>query len=180
MSARKLFVTIATLTGDMGSLGRASNKLICQNKFPLWYESDMGNPDPALDLLVNADSDRISGWDYEHARTVSEKFFGRPGYSGHDIARLDEAKRIEFLREILKADEMYPDRKWTGYRVTGTVNVSNGYPIYTLSLFSKGSKTNTRVYGPHSDANTAMNIEAARSQEWKMRREMQEAATTGE
>tara|TARA_B100000614_G_scaffold262909_1_gene300653 strand:+ start:163138 stop:163686 length:549 start_codon:yes stop_codon:yes gene_type:complete len=172
--------TVATLSGDMGSLGRASNKLFCQRDFPLFYceqEYVEGAPeDLDYDRMIQADSDRISGWDYEHARRVSEKFFGRGGYSGHDIMGLSEPKRIEFLREILKADEHYPDREWTGYRVTGTVNVSNGFPIYSLWLFSKGRKTETEVNAP----NTAISREEAQQQDWRNRDTLRAALTEEE
>lgn len=44
---------------------------------------------------------------------------------------------------MLKADKTIA---WSGYRVLGTVNRGNGYPVWTLEIFAKGPDSDTEVY----------------------------------
>lgn len=170
------FVTIATLMGNLGSLGQGTNKLILQSHFPLWYceqKYEKGEPENLeYDRLIHADDDRCRMWDYDHVQKVSMKYFGKPGFTEFSIRNMPESKIIPFLQEILKADEHHPGREWTGYRITGTVHRGNGYCILSLDLFSKGSETNTEVYSGEHPANTTIDIEHARSLEHKMRSEL--------
>jgi len=119
----------------MGSLGNASNMLLRQFQFPTRYDAD-------VDVLTSADHDRCLQWDYEHARAVFTKYL-KTG----ELALPEWLKRgsttdemvMAFLKEILKVEQGYPDVKWTGYRITYTVNRSNGYPVFTFSLFCNRS-----------------------------------------
>ena len=64
---------------------------------------------------------------------------------------------LALLKDLFKADENHPGVKWTGYRITGTVNRSNGYPVYSLWLFAKNRGSETKVYS----GSRAPNVEAA-------------------
>ena len=122
--------------GEMGSLGKASYMLLRQFQFPNEYEEK--------DTLISADHDRCLMWDYAHVCECFKKHMntGEMGL-GHWINSAFDEKVIDFLKDILKADT---EVVWTGYRVMGTVNRSNGYPVYTLELFAKHAESKTTVY----------------------------------
>lgn len=130
--------------GRMGSLGDASGMLIRQYKFPFEYEF-------GIDKLVSADSDRISYWcGIDRTSECCKRRTGRGSMGIGDWvrnAKIDDI--VAFLTEMLDADSTV---MWTGFRVLGTVNRSNGYPIFTLELFSKG-KTKTKVYSNENAPN---------------------------
>lgn len=122
--------------GRMGTFGKASNMLIKQYLFPDTYHQK--------DKILRADHDRCKQWDYEHATACIKKHtgWGEMGI-GSWVEKSNHEKVFAFLKDILKADDKVT---WTGYRVTGTVNRSNGYPVFTLELFSKDTKSDTKVY----------------------------------
>lgn len=115
---------------EMGSLGRAAYMLHRQIKFPLEY-------DPAVDKMLSADHDRLLSWDYNHFRECCRRFLntGELGI-GSWVRSVREKELFEFLKAALKADRLVD---WTGCRVLGTVHRGNGYPVYTLQLFSNQS-----------------------------------------
>ena len=118
-----------TLSTDMGSLGDASYVLIAQYQFPHFYDEK--------DNLFGADHDRCFTWDYQHARECCTRHM-KSG-EGHiaTFARTSNPELVlAFIQDILKAN---PKVKWTGWRVMGTVNRRNGYPVYTLELFANNS-----------------------------------------
>lgn len=129
----------AVLRGDMGSLGRASNKLIRQFKFPYEYDAD--------EEMIQADHDRMLQWDYDHADAA---FSNHMGTGELGLAQWTKSAGSEqvlaLLKDLFKVDENHPGVKWTGYRITGTVNRSNGYPVYSLWLFAKKRGSETKVY----------------------------------
>jgi hypothetical protein len=130
--------------GQMGSFGKAEYMLIRQFKFPDTYDE--------ADTLVNADSDRLSSWDYKHTNAAFDRRNALPQNQGKVMyleawaQRAPTAEIIEFLADLLKAEENHPGVKWTGFRTLGTVNRSNGYPVWTYELFGKGKGTKTKVY----------------------------------
>lgn len=134
----------------MSSTGNASSMLLRQSNFPNTYDK--------RDVHTNADHDRCMGWDYKHALAACQKHMhtGDMGI-GHwvqNLASHDEV--IAFFVDILKADEQYPGVKWTGFRLLGTVNRSNGFPVYTLELFAKHPDTDTEVYTGQDAPNVKM------------------------
>lgn len=134
-------VSIAKMHGDMGSLGMAANKLIRQFNFPLHYEDD--------EPLLHADHDRVIQWDHEHAMAAFKRHMNTGDMVLASWARSASDKRVMALLEDLlkvKESENYSDVKWTGYRITGTVNRSNGYPVYSLWLFAKRKDSETEVF----------------------------------
>lgn len=141
--------------GAMSSLGDAANMLMRQFNFP-----DQVNQE---DELITADSDRILGRDYNHFRAVLAKYVGTgEGAIGSWVRRefksgMEPTDQVvmDFIKDALKAEEEYPGVVWTGWRITGTVNRSNGFPIYTLSLFS--NKSGVEVYSDE----LAPNVEKA-------------------
>jgi hypothetical protein len=111
--------------------------LMVQHQFPNTY-------DETRDALTGADSDRISGWDYEHARRCCKEHTnsGDQGI-GYWAQRQPPEKVLVFLKDLLKAD---PAKEWTGFRVLGTVHRSNGFVVWSLELFAKHPETDTPVY----------------------------------
>ncbi len=106
-------VSKATLVGDMGSLGKASNKLIKQFNFPLQYEDD--------EQMLQADHDRMFEWDYKHATNTFKHHMntgelGLPAWA----RRVGGEQVMALLKDLFKVDETYPGVEWTGYRITGT------------------------------------------------------------
>jgi hypothetical protein len=137
-----LEVMKSNLGGDMGSLGDASYRLYVQHDFPHIYNKS--------DRLVSADDDRLRSWDYakweEFIRRLRE-FGPSNGYLGDSIARIGADRALPLLKFLLLPDEpAFQDREWTGYRVMGTVNRSNGYPVWTLEIFSRGEGSKTKGY----------------------------------
>jgi hypothetical protein len=123
----------------MSSTGDANNMFMRQFNFPDKYRDE--------DKLMQADSDRILSWDYHGFRKTLWKFIGKGEVAiGSWIRRARDGEMeatdenvMAFIKEALKADEIHPGVKWTGWRVTGTVHRGNGFPIYTLSLFANCS-----------------------------------------
>ncbi len=121
---------------ELGSLGHATYMLICQNKFPLDYE--------VTDHKTSADHDRLLMWDYEHFRMTCKEYLGTGELGIPAWAQSQHPEKVlEFIKAAMKAD---PKIKWTGHRILGTVNRSNGYPVYSLELFAKGKGSKTKVY----------------------------------
>ena len=129
--------------GAMGSFGDAAGMYICQYNFPYTYS--------VKDKMTGADHDRCFQWDYAHARATCDKYL-RTGEMAIErwVQQTDPKTVIEFIREMLKADSL---TEWTGFRVRGTVNRSNGYPVYTLELFAKHPDTATEVYSGENAPN---------------------------
>lgn len=138
----------------MSSTGNASNMLMRQFKFPAEFTDE--------DKVMQADSDRLLGWDYEGFRKTLWKFIGKgEGAIGawvrgemQGVMEATDENVMAFIKEALKVDEVYPGVQWTGWQVTGTVHRANGFPIYSLSLFA--NRSGVAVYSDES----APNVEA--------------------
>lgn len=123
--------------GAMGSLGDASYMLIRQHRFPHEY-------DPDLDKMTGWDHDRIMQQQYEHGRRCFKEHTntGDGGLQGWAEKATPE-QILAFLKDILKASD---DVEWSGFRILGSVNRGNGYPVYTLQLFAKHPDSQTEVF----------------------------------
>lgn len=122
--------------GEMGSFGKASYMLIRQFNFPDTYTE--------YEKHHFWDSDRCFSNDYGNTRRCFTQHTGT-GEMGLEnwLRQAKDQKVINFLVDVLKADKSV---KWTGYRVLGSVNRGNGYPVWTLELFAKDPRSNTNVY----------------------------------
>lgn len=100
----KVYEAEAHRVGAMGSLGDATCMLIKQHQFP-----DEFNPE--LDKMVGWDHDRIMQQEHQHGARCFEEHTGT-GEMGldHWAGRVEPAKVILFVRDILKAD---PEIRWT-------------------------------------------------------------------
>jgi hypothetical protein len=118
-------------------LGDASLMLMRQYKFPARY-------DPDLDKLINSDHDICLSENYKRTTDCVKKHTnqGECGI-GYWAQKASDEKIIEFLKDILEADL---SMEWTGYRILGSVHRNNGFPIWSLELFSKHPKSDTVVY----------------------------------
>ncbi len=130
--------------GCLGSFDRTSHMYIRQFQFPDEYDS-------SSDKMISADSDRCFQWDYEHARKCFTEHTGTGEMGIVEWAKnASDEQVLSFIADILKAD---PGIKWTGYRILGSVHQSNGYPVWSLSLFSKGDSSDTIVYSDENAPN---------------------------
>ena len=129
--------------GGMSSTGNAANMIFRQFQFPAEYDADQ-------DVLFQADTDRLLMADFDGFRATLEKHLGQGEGSIGELVRADdgdgrhimsEEQVMEFLKEVLKTDKTFPGVVWTGFRITGTVNRSNGFPVYHLFLFANRSET---------------------------------------
>lgn len=121
---------------DMGSFGKASYMLIRQFRFPDTYAEG--------EKHHYWDSDRCFSNDYDNTRRCFTQHTGTGELNLENwLVRAKDQKVINFLVDVLKADKSVA---WTGYRVLGTVNRSNGYPVWTLEIFAKDPKSDTQVY----------------------------------
>lgn len=122
--------------GAISSTGKASNMLLRQYQFPDEYFEP--------DKHTQVDHDRLLSWDHAHTTACFEKHTKRGELSFQSWINIATDQQIlEFLIEVMKAD---PTVKWTGYRVTGTVNRGNGFPVWGLELFAKHPNTRTVLY----------------------------------
>lgn len=139
-------VSKATRHGDMSSTGDAANKLIRQFNFPFEYRND--------EEIIQADHDRFLIWDRDHASAAFQRHMktGELGI-GWWAQRVSDEKVMALLKVLFKVNKDYPKVKWTGYRITGTVNRSNGGPIYSMWLFAKKSGSKTKVYSDSTAPN---------------------------
>lgn len=126
----------------MSSLGNAAGMLIRQWNFPHEY-------DETKDLLDSMDHDRCVQQDYEHAMGTCKKHTGTGDMGiGYWVQDASPKKVIAFFVEMMKCD---PEVKWTGFRLLGWVNRSNGFPVFHMSLFANRSKV--EVYSDASAPN---------------------------
>jgi hypothetical protein len=74
---------------------------------------------------------------------------------------------MAFIIEALKVDQTDPETEWTGCRILGTVNRSNGYPVYSFQLFANKSKAkvysgqcapNVKGFGKKDKRNAVMSV----------------------
>lgn len=122
---------------EMGSFGDASGMLLRQSKFPDSYDENK-------DILHNVDHDRLISSDYDHwGKCVKERKQIIDGSLERWFMNGKAKDILDFLINVMKAD---PTVGWTGFRILGTVNRSNGYPVYTLEIFAKGKNSKTKVY----------------------------------
>lgn len=132
----------SNIGGDMGSLGNASYRLYTQVNFPYEYDRDK-------DLLVSADHDRMQMWDYDRFKEFLKKVneVASNSYLGDCFAQMGHQTALEILKfGLLPNEPKYQEREWIGYRVMGTVNRANGYPVWSLDIFSKHPDTDTKLY----------------------------------
>lgn len=134
---RQVYPASQYKAANMGSFGKASGMFIRQFNFPDIYDDE-------LDSYEVRDHDRIMQSESEHANTCFKKHTGKGefGFEGWALNAYD-AKILIFLKDIMRADKAI---NWTGYRIRGTVNVGNGYPVWTLELFAKHPDSKTIVY----------------------------------
>ena len=128
---------------NLGALDENIPMLLRQYQFPDTFSNE--------DKLVWHDSDRFldSGSGFRHADSCYRKYIG---VGAHDIrlaqmfgswARsANDEKIMEFMMEIMEVEKM---AKWTGYRITGRV-LNNGHAMFSLALFAKHPKSETKVY----------------------------------
>lgn len=122
----------------------ASGMLIGQYNFPAVY-------DKVRDTITSAYSDRVYSWDYEHSNKIVEKY--KAGDIEKLIASSDDETILNYFVELLKLDKEEEPVTWTGWRVVGYVNQSNGFPVYRYDVFSKHTDSNTEVYTGHRAPN---------------------------
>lgn len=143
--------------GCLGSFDSTEYMLIRQYNFPNIYDS-------SLDKIISADSDRCSQRDRDHAQRCFKEHIGTGEMDLERWARsAKDEDVITFLKDILKAD---PKTEWTGYRIMGTVHRSSGYTIWTLSLFSKNPKSDTKVFTGEDAPNVEQKFPSNRSGIW--------------
>ena len=127
----------------LGSFGNAEYMLLRQHNFPLEYYSN--------EKLHQADHDRMLMWDYEGFSRICREYFNSGELGIESFAQKASVEKImSFLKDAFKADPLIT---WTGFRIMGTVNRSNGYPVFTLELFAKNPESDTKVYSGSSGAN---------------------------
>lgn len=116
----------------LSSTGDASGMLCGQYQFPYEYTDE--------DMFLSNDHDRLISWDADHFRQCMEKhgIKGEAGFSNPSL--ITPEKMLDFLKDIFQVEKKYPEVKWTGWRILGTVNRSNGFPVFSLQLFANNSE----------------------------------------
>ena len=120
-----------------GSTGNASYMLICQYQFPHTYADN--------DILIHIDDDHLENHDRKRFEDCLEKWIGCRGSGGlgDAIREMSPQEALAFLVELLDED---PEVQYTGYRVLVTTHRAQGYPVWSLEIFSKHPDSRTQVY----------------------------------
>jgi hypothetical protein len=121
--------------GNMGSFGKANYMYIAQSNFPLEYTDE--------EKLHSADSDRVWSWDHEHSSAVNKKHLPERMGLEEYLRTSSHEHVLAWLVELLKVE---PGVTWTGWRILGSVNRSNGYPVYNYAVFARDPNGDTEVY----------------------------------
>lgn len=145
----RVLLAAAPYSQTLGSSGNATRMLICQHDFP---DTFLGR-------------ERLVSWDHDRAEdalglSTRQEIFERHTGGGELEFRswaqsATKGRIISFISEFLGQD---PRMRWTGCRVLGTTNPSNGHTVWTLELFRKSCSSKTLVY---TGAN-APNVEAGK------------------
>ena len=132
---------------ELGSMGNATYMLIRQIDFPDTY----------------LEQERLTGSDHDRTQEYfglgrSHEIFQRHTGGGELSLRAwvrsaTKDELIAFIAEHLKADKRI---RWTGCRVLGTTNRSNGHTVWTLELFRKHRNSSTLVYSTANAPNVAV------------------------
>lgn len=128
--------------GALGSLGTGSYILITQYNFPHKYSGDK-------DTLITQDHDHINNNDRDMLQRECNEAYGSGELGIGQFARdANPQKVLRFLKTVLKADKVI---SWTGFRVMQTTHKGNGFPVFTLELFSNESECDvyTGLSGPN-------------------------------
>lgn len=122
--------------GALGSMGKASSMIVRQYQFPHEYQE--------YEKFAFADHDRCIQANYDKAMACIRKHTqsGNLGLESWFLKSSDE-KILTFLIEFLDAKD---GTNWTGYRIRGTINQSDGGAIWSLELFAKAPGSSTAVY----------------------------------
>jgi hypothetical protein len=144
-----VFQAEAYRSGAMGSLRNASYMLIRQHQFPDTYDGEK-------DKLIGWDHDRIMQQEHKHGTRCFQKHMQTGEMGLQDwCQRVKPELVMALLKDLLHADESVI---WTGFRILGTVHRGNGYPVWTLELFSKHPESATQVF----DTKNAPNLKGHR------------------
>ena len=131
---------------SMGSLGRAAHMLIRQHNFPDTYADN--------EHLTGADSDRLAYNNYKQNEDCLQRHTGVPGDMG--LAswawRVTCKELLAFCVDALQLSSTYSEVLWTGCRILGTVNRSNGHSVWTIEVFAKDPNGTTKVYSTSDNA----------------------------
>lgn len=140
--------------GAMGSLGDASLMLIRQHNFPLYYQR-------GVDVMTSADDDRIRSWHgSDHYSACRKRYFGNEWFE-NAVTKAFPDKVINFIIDAMKLRNHVENGHivaWTGFRILGSVNRGNGYPVFSMQLFSNVS--GTEVYSGPVAPNVDMRVGA--------------------
>lgn len=131
--------------GALSSFGKGEYMLIAQHNFPDAFEE--------TDHIHSADHDRVFSWDYANAQAALKKHV-RTGEMaiGNWARRASSRALLQFAVEFLKADQKIT---WSGVRVLGTVNRSNGFVVWSIEVFALGEGSTTKVYSGENAPNVA-------------------------
>ena len=131
--------------GGLGSTGSARYMLLRQHNFPDTYSQE--------DKYHHVDHDRLMSWEETskafYAACQTHMKTGDLGIGQFALNATPE-QIMEFMLDAMSADRAV---KWTGFRILGTVNRSNGGQIFSLELFAKHPNSNTKVYSDENAPN---------------------------
>ncbi|MFA7285432.1 MAG: hypothetical protein WC011_01100 [Candidatus Paceibacterota bacterium] len=125
---------------QLGGFGKARYMFLVQFNFPDTYSED--------DFLITVDHDRLNP---DHVYFCFNEYLGQgPLYYAIEviIRQTKTEKLFNFLIDIINVDKK---NNWTGFRIMVTLG-PRGSAIFTLELFSKNPKSNTKVYTGEVDA----------------------------
>lgn len=137
MGKTKVFTAMPYDLERLRSNRSFSGMYIRQFNFPDVFDSE-------LDSYEAADNDVLREKDCERHNACFKKHTGT-GELGFDnwIKNASEGAVLNFLKDILEVDLT---TNWTGYRILVSRDLSNGYKIWYLVIFSKHPNSDTEVY----------------------------------
>ncbi len=134
--SEKIEVDIAQIyrRGAMNSRGSASNMLLSQFEFPLYFEEEK-------DKFYSHYLDRLKNDDKNHVKKILSKYNFEETFLEYNIRESKFDKLFSFVCEMLKQKR----EDWTGYRILGNVG-DRGHNYFNFQLFRKDPSTDTEVY----------------------------------
>ena len=129
---------------QLSELGRATNMLIRQFRFPDEYEE--------RELLLHGDSEQLleKGRLRRAIDAIRAHVGGEPILLGSWAQGAKNKQVLAFLKDFLGAKKAIA---WTGYRITCTINRLTGARIWSCWLFAKDARSATVTYSDENAPN---------------------------
>ena len=128
--------------GILHPTSTAQNVLIRQFNFPEHFSKEDGHISRKVSDIYHLDKFRAERCFEQHLVAAPR----RMSIVDH-LQELPDEKVLDFVKNFLQIDRLPPMKiEWNGYRITASVNQSNGKTEFEFELFAKHPESDTEVY----------------------------------